>query len=162
MGYWNNFPKHSGICHPDRIGESSSKDTLWIKIWNLKKPPKVRIFIWKLAHEAITTEANLNRHHISVNPRCAICGLDYTYSTHVLIFCQGTKEIWKHSEWWHVIKNLKGLKTKDFIFTMDACVPRPAFGELCTKLWVVWKDRFNFTHKAQHRAPLYAKGSTTH
>lgn len=78
-----------GLTQSEGSGESSSKDPLW----KLNIPQKVRIFIWKMAHNALATEANLQRHHVPINPRCDICGYHYANTTYAILFYQGIQEI---------------------------------------------------------------------
>lgn len=64
-GYWRNYLNQSGTYHPEDLGECSTKDQLWTRIWNLKIPPKVKKIVWKAAHDAIATEANLHHHRVT-------------------------------------------------------------------------------------------------
>lgn len=137
-------------------------DKTWTKIWNLKVPPKVKIFIWKMAQDSIACEANLTLHHMPTNPRCVICGYHWSNTTHAFIFCQRIKEIWKNEDCWYQIKELKDLQSKDLLFTLESIMARPTFEELCTKIWGVWKDRCTFSHSPNNRAPIYQKGCRTH
>lgn len=73
-GYWK-----GSINVPNQIAEegSSSHDSSqawWTKIWKLRVPPKVKIFICKSTLDIIATEANLKAHHVPCTPRCFLCG----------------------------------------------------------------------------------------
>lgn len=78
------------------------------------------------------------------------------------MYCHGIQEIWKNSEWWQLLKNLKGLKTKDLLYSLESGVPEVNFEEICTKLWGLWKDRCNFIHRALHRYPIFTKRKNNH
>ncbi|KAL5783106.1 hypothetical protein ACOSP7_008135 [Xanthoceras sorbifolium] len=58
----------------------------WKILWHLNIPPKVRIFIWRLYHEAIPSLLNLSYRKIVVNPLCPCCNQNMEFSAHTL-FC---------------------------------------------------------------------------
>lgn len=92
-GYWNSN------CSPYSCDEPScsTKDQFWNIIWNLQIPPKFKIFIWKMALDIITSEANLVRQHVPGDPRCLLCGYYCANTTHVVFFCQVSRQGWKNS-----------------------------------------------------------------
>lgn len=73
-GYWNTTNQITDSCPTCEKACSSTKDQLWNKFWSLQIPFKIRIFIQKMVHDIIATEANLIHHHVPGNPRCALCG----------------------------------------------------------------------------------------
>lgn len=84
--YWkalsnSNHQDDKGICSP------STTPQIWPKIWRLNLPPKVRIFLWKAAHDAIASEANLNIHHVPCPPRCVLCGFHWADTNHAIFSC---------------------------------------------------------------------------
>lgn len=76
----------------DQAGSTSCTPIPWSRIWNLKLPPKVKIFLWKTAQNAIAAEANLKAHHVSCQSRCVLCGYFNADTNHALFFCQEVKE----------------------------------------------------------------------
>lgn len=45
-------------------------------IWNWKGPERIRTFLWKLAHEAILTNMERARRHMTHPLPCFVCGTD--------------------------------------------------------------------------------------
>lgn len=110
-------------------------------------PPKVRIFIWKAAHDIVATEGNLVRHHVPSNSRCAYCGFFWSDTTHALLFCKGIKGAWSKSKWWPLIKDLKGQPSLNILHTLAEAMSRVDFEDIYTNLWGLRKDRCTRLHK---------------
>lgn len=91
-----------------------------------------------------------------------ICDFHWANTTHAMVICQGVKEIWKNSEWWQIIKKLKGLKTSDFLYALSSAMTCLDFEDLCIKMWGVWRDRCTATHNPKHDGPLYKSNITSH
>lgn len=115
-----------------------------------------------MAHDAIVSDENLFNHRIPVNPRCVPCGFYNANTSHSIIYCQGVRELWKNLDWWFPLKNLKGQRTIDLLYNLHSIAQKEKFEEICTKMWKIWKDRCDATHKVNRNYPLYSKGSTEH
>lgn len=51
----------------------------WAKIWNLKVPPKVLTFIWRIFQNALPSGDNIRKRNIIIqnyNYTCPLCGVD--------------------------------------------------------------------------------------
>lgn len=60
-------------------GQSSNSTTLadlWSKLWKLKIPNAVKVFLWKASHEALPTKLNLFKRKVVDLPDCPICCLE--------------------------------------------------------------------------------------
>ncbi|KAL5803503.1 hypothetical protein ACOSQ4_031808 [Xanthoceras sorbifolium] len=70
-------------------GSSSSPDSKWwLALWNLNIPPKIKIFIWRVCHNAIPSLCNLCSRKIVVDPCCSRCGDDPESSAHALFWAK--------------------------------------------------------------------------
>lgn len=72
--YWSPFEDNKDNEFNSLKASCSTKDLFLNKIWSLTIPPKIKIFIWKVAHKILGTEANLVRHHVPGDSRCILCG----------------------------------------------------------------------------------------
>jgi hypothetical protein len=57
-------------------GEQGSlyEKRVWKEIWKLDCPPKVHHFLWRLGHDSLPTRMNIEKRHIELDTKCAICG----------------------------------------------------------------------------------------
>ncbi|KAL5798630.1 hypothetical protein ACOSQ2_003450 [Xanthoceras sorbifolium] len=70
-------------------GSSSSPDSKWwLALWNLNIPPKIKIFIWRVCHNAIPSLCNLCSRKIVVDPCCSRCGNAPESSAHALFWAK--------------------------------------------------------------------------
>lgn len=68
---------------------------MWNKIWNLKIKKKVQHFIWKVCHNRIPVNVNLNKREVDINKTCKLCRDDPETIEHMFFHCERTKLIWK-------------------------------------------------------------------
>ena len=67
---------------------------VWDLIWRNQAPPKVRIFAWKAAHEALATEATKKSKHMQDDEACTICGHAMEDTHHALVCCPHVAGLW--------------------------------------------------------------------
>jgi len=65
----------------------------------MRTEPKIRMFLWSVYHNSLTTKANLFRRHIISDPICRLCD-QQTQETieHLFFYCSWTNEVWQHSD----------------------------------------------------------------
>lgn len=93
-GYWTSFKTNEYTSRANSEASSSQKDPFWKTLWGLNIPKKVKIFIWKAAHDIIASEVNLVQHHVPGNRKCVLCGFFWYDTAHTLFFCQVSKAAW--------------------------------------------------------------------
>ena len=77
-------------------GQSSSLNhPVWKKIWRLKMPCKVKIFIWRCLHNSIPFRSTLANRHIPINDECPWCQGAAEDVRHVMFTCSRAKMIWR-------------------------------------------------------------------
>ncbi|KAL5555881.1 hypothetical protein UlMin_038117 [Ulmus minor] len=69
----------------------------WQSLWNLKVPPKIKIFLWRLFQNAIPTRANLARRGIKLHKSCPRCGEVKETSLHTFFDCPFAQSLWDDS-----------------------------------------------------------------
>ena len=65
----------------------------WKLIWQCPVPPKVRIFSWKLASNALATQENMCRRDMEEDPTCTVCGQEPEDAFHALLRCPHAREL---------------------------------------------------------------------
>jgi hypothetical protein len=71
-----------------------SKKKYWKKLWDLNIPPKIRIFIWRLALNSIPTATVLNNRNMSESAACRICGAGVDDWRHAILNCTMSRCVW--------------------------------------------------------------------
>lgn len=64
------------------------------QVWNIKAPPKIKVFIWKALSDAIAVNDCLRKRGMRCDPRCQICGMEGESINHVLFSCTLARQIW--------------------------------------------------------------------
>jgi hypothetical protein len=67
---------------------------LWNEIWRAKCLPKIDMFIWTLAHNAILTGDNLRKKGWEGPTRCPFCVSKEETAAHLLLNCPFALEVW--------------------------------------------------------------------
>ena len=78
---------------PSAIAECQ-KDS-WKHIWDLELPGKVKIFLWRLAHNSLPTRMNIKRKGIELDTRCPVCNRLDEDGGHIFLKCKFVKHVWQ-------------------------------------------------------------------
>ena len=63
-------------------------------IWKLDVPPKIRIFLWQLLHNALPLRDNLYRRGLQIDRVCPLCTGDPENNDHLFWECPSTNQLW--------------------------------------------------------------------
>ncbi|XP_058761309.1 uncharacterized protein LOC131634688 [Vicia villosa] len=71
-------------------------------MWDLKLPPKIKVFTWRLFIDRLPTRDNLLKRGVTsvVCPNCVMCGSSLESSSHIFFFCQEVKAVWNYVFTW--------------------------------------------------------------
>lgn len=72
-GYHRARSLHGSNIHCQPSSSSSISSQVWLSIWKLQTPPKIRNFMWRIVHQALATLENLFHRHSAPSPICQIC-----------------------------------------------------------------------------------------
>jgi hypothetical protein len=78
------------LCDQDSSTSSirpAGDRTLWKNVWKGGVPPKVNVFIWKLARNALPTRRRKFTRKMEKWGTCLLCGLAAETSFHAVIEC---------------------------------------------------------------------------
>jgi hypothetical protein len=73
---------------------SESDAQFWKKLWAIRAPGKMKINLWRFAHDCLPTGAQLCRRHIPANSGCIYCNREET-AAHAFLFCDYANEVWE-------------------------------------------------------------------
>jgi hypothetical protein len=70
-------------------------DCKWHKIWHLKVPNKVQMFIWRLAHNSLPVRKNVANRGIELDTKCPVCRRMDEDCGHLFFKCKFAKLCWR-------------------------------------------------------------------
>ena len=73
---------------------ASVNHPVWRKLWSLKLPSKVKIFLWRCLHNAVPCRCVLANRHIVNSSQCPVCRIQSEDVAHALLKCGRDTEIW--------------------------------------------------------------------
>lgn len=117
----------------------------WNSIWNLKLPPKVKNFIWRVCRNCLPTRMRLITKGVNCPTSCAICDICDEDAKHLFFECCKSVVCWQQVGLWHTIQQVR-LPTSscaDMIFTLLKHLDIPQQQLFAVILWSLWKHRNN-------------------
>lgn len=73
---------------------SSHTPLPWKRIWSLPIPNKIKVFIWRAAHEALAVNKAIHYRIPAKDPTCPMCSSHDESVIHCLVQCQRVQTIW--------------------------------------------------------------------
>ncbi|KAJ1295893.1 hypothetical protein BS78_01G258100 [Paspalum vaginatum] len=113
----------------------------WKSLWNIKAPPKMKIVLWRFAHNCLPTGQQLTRRKILAYNLCCHCGREETIE-HAFLSCKYVDEIWrelKRCGFRRLIKYFQSPQQRVFE-TLAACSERDVV-ILVISVWHIWGAR---------------------
>ncbi|KAH9721602.1 putative reverse transcriptase/RNA-dependent DNA polymerase [Citrus sinensis] len=124
---------------PDK--PSCSTRCQWNVIWKLSIPEKIKIFLWRAAHDLLPTAGNLWKRRILQESTCQICCCKMESTSHALIECKMAKKIWKASQ---ITVDPQREHNQDIIGLLQVLPQLNANIEgalVAALLWAIWNAR---------------------
>ena len=115
---------------------------MWKKIWNIKVPNKMKILLWRFAHNCLPSGEQLQRRHVPTRTDCVFCGRAVGVE-HALLFCVHARLVWEE------IKEVFGLhlchssfmSPKQWIFELLGRCLDGDISVITVTLWHIWEAR---------------------
>jgi hypothetical protein len=67
----------------------------WQKIWQMKVPNKVQMFLWRLIHNSLPVRINLKRRKVKTKTWCPMCKRLDEDCGHIFFKCKKARECWR-------------------------------------------------------------------
>jgi hypothetical protein len=116
-----------------------------IKLWRLKVPKKVKVFMWRVARGCLPTWCRLQTRGVQCSKRYVMCERSYENNWHVLFGSDELEVVWEAINLWHIKK--ENLKIVDgfvsLFFHLLEQLPQHQLLTSVRTLWCVWKLRNN-------------------
>ncbi|KAK0589487.1 hypothetical protein LWI29_014986 [Acer saccharum] len=131
-----------------RAAVSCRSSKWWTRLWKMKIPQKVKIFIWKGCFDWIPTFYNLRRQRVQVWDICPWCNKRNETTVHALWECKVFKQA--RSDW---LPNTVTLRVKyqslfDLMLDCSFSMSDEELEFFCVVIWRVWYLRNSLTHGA--------------
>jgi predicted Zn-ribbon and HTH transcriptional regulator len=120
----------------------SDNSKIWKKLWASKAPGKMKITLWRFAHDCLPCGHQLQKRHVPTPSTCVYCNKHETIE-HALLFCPYVDEVWREvKDDFHIHLNRKAfisprVWTLNFV---DSCSDLEAT-VLMVSLWHIWDAR---------------------
>ena len=126
-------------------GESSDMTKIkrvWKRLWMIKAPAKMKIILWRMAHDCLPTEMQLKHRHIPAPYACCFCGREETVE-HALLMCQYASEVWRQVKKEYGIKrNIISFNSiRQWFFEFLAEASDEVLTILTITVWHIWEAR---------------------
>lgn len=120
-------------------------DENWRKLWDIRIPQKVKVFLWRAALGCLPRRHCLQSRGVKCDDRCVFCERSYENDWHLFFGCDETKSVWEEAELWHIISaNLE--RAGGFVALFFQLLEELLYHQISTftmTLWGIWKRRNN-------------------
>jgi hypothetical protein len=127
----------------------SLKHQVFKKLWEVQCPPKVKHFLWRLAHNSHPLHMNIARRGVELDTRCAVCHKYFEDGGHLFLTCKFAKQRWQCLLLEDV--RLKLLPCRSSIEVLEVLdLPKEEKSLTIAFLWSVWSERNSGNHGEQY------------
>ncbi|KAF5442887.1 hypothetical protein F2P56_035499 [Juglans regia] len=136
-----------------QASDTSNHEALWNRLWKLKVPNKIKIFIWRSAREILPTRVNLHKRKIIDSPMCPICLIHPETVSHVLWTCKAAQDVWSISS-----RRIQKSKTEvasfnDLLSNLLSTLPPEDHTRLAFTAKEIWFRRNKFVFESKFTPP---------
>ena len=121
----------------------------WGKLWRSQVPNKVKIHVWRAFHDALPVMFPLSKCGIDVDKLCPLCRDDSEDTSHAFWYCLETKEFWKNSALWPILKKFPGGPFYALCLFVSVHWDGDEMGVFFTIIWCLWQRRNKWIFEKQ-------------
>ncbi|KAH9698869.1 putative reverse transcriptase/RNA-dependent DNA polymerase [Citrus sinensis] len=118
---------------------SDSRGNNWGIIWKLNIPEKIKIFIWKVAKNLLSTVENLWKRKIIQEAHCKRCGEGMENIWHALISCKAARKVWHSST---LASGFQDMRSSDMLGELMRLQKNLSRADLELLVTTLWKSKF--------------------
>lgn len=129
-------------------------ETNWKNLWKICAPGKMKINLWRAAHDCLLTGFQLRRRHIEARDGCAFCNRDDRIE-HVFLMCPFSDSVWKEIKQVYNIKLGRGdlANVRQWIFDFLRRGSAIQNTVLAVTFWHIWEARNNARNNVETLHP---------
>uniref|UniRef100_A0A803NQ77 CCHC-type domain-containing protein n=1 Tax=Cannabis sativa TaxID=3483 RepID=A0A803NQ77_CANSA len=125
---------------------SSTNRQWWNRMWSLRLPKKLKIFLWRFINEALPTAVNLAHRKISSSNACSLCQCSWVTSGHAIFRCKRAKAVWQQFQYKIYMPNMGNAKGYDIFSYIAAAHNDLELEQIVCLMWNIWSERNKETH----------------
>ncbi|KAL0006983.1 hypothetical protein SO802_008485 [Lithocarpus litseifolius] len=77
----------------------ASAEVNWLKLWKIRGPGRIKMFLWRVAANLLPTKENLMSRLDIPEPWCVLCNQEVESATHLFFKCPAAKALWFATCW---------------------------------------------------------------
>ncbi|GAU47271.1 hypothetical protein TSUD_280940 [Trifolium subterraneum] len=115
----------------------------WRKIWDMRLPPKLKHFCWRLLRGCLPTRFNLHRRGVQCQTICALCNNATEDELHLFTDCANAILCWKEVNLWQSLEHqfLQSGSFSSIIFSIISSMEETKQSLFAAVLWSIWRAR---------------------
>jgi hypothetical protein len=118
-------------------------DGEWRRIWELKIPQKMKVFLWRVARGCLPTRERLQQKGVNCTNNCEHCQHNFENEWHIFFGCVKAQETWEVAGLWPQIAGLfeSANGFVSFFFHLLQLLSQNEIILFVASLWSIWKRR---------------------
>ncbi|XP_072087415.1 uncharacterized protein [Arachis hypogaea] len=142
----------------EQFPQAMQNPAIWRRLWSLKMPYKIQLFLWKSIHEKLPVLKLLHQRFPTTLPICPRCGVEEETICHCLLRCKAAKEVWGLSTLAAIALNQPMSTFEEWWKQLTISIGTGREGDrkltLCAILcWSLWKSRNQEIFEGTKTAP---------
>ena len=148
------------LYHQSGASNIQKEEGSWSKLWKLKVPSKIKVFVWRLARHSIPTADVLHHRNMSTTVGCQICHAVEDSWRHALLSCTMARSVWALMDE-DLVEHLTVNdipEAKQWLFMLNDSLNQEDFTRVVVSLWAIWTARRKALHEDIFQSPLTTFG----
>uniref|UniRef100_A0A803NHT6 Reverse transcriptase domain-containing protein n=1 Tax=Cannabis sativa TaxID=3483 RepID=A0A803NHT6_CANSA len=130
----------------DQSTPSDLHSSWWKTFWHLSLPSKIKIFAWKVMHNAISTAAALHKRKVIDSATCSMCNCIWESIGHTLFSCKHAKSVWTNTAFCLDFRQAQQMFNGDYLFHLSMLHSQQDFELMICTMWAIWTSRNKALH----------------
>lgn len=119
---------------------------MWKQLWKLNLFPRIHLFIWKLLHDGIAVQSELNIWNLGVIKNCVFCEKKTETQNHLFLDCKFVRMVWFGTSLTLRRENIEPISVKQWIFIVSQQETSEQlawsfYAPFLVVLWCIWQYR---------------------